>query len=306
MKNSSELWLLITNFVSICISILEKIPATFWGVVIGSFFSILGVALSNRASDKRQRSQFDHEHILKTKEREMALRKDIYLAASEAIAAGANAIARIGNLDLPNDQVMQNYEQKAPAILKVHLIGNDKTVKTLADFTGEMNAVMLKLLSIRFNLVMQKNGVISIDTHLNRSLSEQEQNLELLKQYNIDGYTDHQKLQALNKNIDYIQRVITDAISRREILVSSLYPKQIELMQTCLSENLRLSNLLIPVVVATRLELELPLNEESYSQVIAEGIAKQESAFNDFVQNMPSIDKLHVHHAKSQEHIVKG
>ncbi len=37
--------------------LIEKIPATFWGVVIGSFCTLGGVVLTNRANDKRLREQ---------------------------------------------------------------------------------------------------------------------------------------------------------------------------------------------------------------------------------------------------------
>ena len=127
------------------LQMLDAIPASFWGVVVGSFFSIGGVALTNRASDRRLRAQFEHERKLKTKDREMALRKEVYLAAAEAIAAGLNAIVRFANLDLSNDQITAPYVEKAPAISKIHVIAQAETVKALSNFTGPLDSLFLTL-----------------------------------------------------------------------------------------------------------------------------------------------------------------
>ena len=82
------------------LALLDKIPATFWGVIIGSIISLGGVYLTNRASDKRLTKQFTHEREQKTKDREMELRKEIFLAAADAISVGLNSVARFSNLDI--------------------------------------------------------------------------------------------------------------------------------------------------------------------------------------------------------------
>ena len=64
------------------VELIEDVPATFWGVLAGSFFSILGVWLTNRASEARLEIQFKHERLVKSTERELTLKKDIYLARS--------------------------------------------------------------------------------------------------------------------------------------------------------------------------------------------------------------------------------
>jgi hypothetical protein len=49
---------------------LENVPATFWGVLAGSFFTLLGVWLTNRAQGRRLDRQLEHERTLKSEERE--------------------------------------------------------------------------------------------------------------------------------------------------------------------------------------------------------------------------------------------
>jgi hypothetical protein len=48
----------------------QKIPATFWGVLAGSFFTLVGVTFTNRSNDKRLSKQLAHDRQIKAKERD--------------------------------------------------------------------------------------------------------------------------------------------------------------------------------------------------------------------------------------------
>ena len=106
--------------------VIESIPATFWGVIIGAFFSLSGVALTNRANDRRLHAQLAHDRQIKDRERELTLRKDVYLAAAEAISAGLMTVGRFADLEIPHDKLTEIYLEKSPAIAKVHVIAREK------------------------------------------------------------------------------------------------------------------------------------------------------------------------------------
>ena len=55
-------------------------------------------------------------------------------------------------------------------------------------------------------------------------------------------------------------------------------------MRECVSETVRLGKLLVPVLSAAREELELPFDEDSYLQVVEDGVSKQELAIDTFVR----------------------
>src|SRR5271170_4533194 len=102
------------SWVAQFIGLLERIPPAFWGVVVGSFFSLGGVALTNRANDKRLRVQLAHDRELKNRDRALAVRKDVYLAATEAIQAGFMSVYKFANLEIPLEKVAEEYLEKAP------------------------------------------------------------------------------------------------------------------------------------------------------------------------------------------------
>jgi len=275
--------------ISYLLTLLDKIPAAFWGVVVGSFFSITGIALTNRASDKRLRAQFEHEQMQKTTDREMALRKEVYLAAVEAIAAGTNAVSSFANLDIPSDQLTAGYIEKAPAIAKVHVIAKMKTVQALVNFSGELGAIFLTLFARRFELMEEKNRILFLDEQIAEFGKARDRYLEMITQHNIDGIVNDRRWQILQENFDFEQRRTNEAIEHRSEIGKSFYPKQLEFMRKCASASMKLGISIVPVLSAVREELELPFNDESYRQVLADGQTKQELAIDGFIQKFMTV-----------------
>ena len=144
------------------IALIEKIPATFWGVVVGSFFTITGVLLTNRSNTNRLRIQLDHDREIKKEERELTLRKEIYLAAAEAISSGIQMIGSIANLNVSYDKLMESFSEKAPAIAKVNVIANEDTIKALTAFMEELTSGLLRLSHQRIKLGAAQQKTINI------------------------------------------------------------------------------------------------------------------------------------------------
>ncbi len=271
------------------IHLLEAIPASFWGIVFGSLLSFGGVALANTASDRRLRAQFEHERIQKTKEREMVLRKEVFLAAAEAVAAGMNAVSRFGNLDLPNDQITGDFIEKSPAIAKVHVIAKAETIQSVVSFTGELGALFLTLFAKRFELMDEKSAIALIDSQVAVFGKERDRVLEMIKQHNIEGIVDDRRWNVLQGNFEFEQRRINEALARRAKVVGSLQPKHLEFMRECVHHTAELSRLLVPVLSAVRAELELPFDGQNYHELINDSIARQQQAVDEFVNKfMPA------------------
>ena len=144
------------------IALIEKIPATFWGVVVGSFFTITGVLLTNRSNTNRLRIQLDHDREIKKEERELTLRKEIYLAAAEAISSGIQMIGSIANLNVSYDKLMESFSEKAPAIAKVNVIANEDTINALTAFMEELTSGLLRLSHQRIKLGAAQQKTINI------------------------------------------------------------------------------------------------------------------------------------------------
>lgn len=272
------------------LNLLEPIPASFWGVVTGAMFSLGGVALTNQASDKRLRLQFENERLQKSKDLAMTLRKDIFLMAAEAIAVGINSIGKFANLDLTEAEITSEYTEKGPAIAKVHVIGGAAIVKAVMCFTSEIGSCHLKLMASRIDLMRIKSELSITDRQLASFEKERDRFLELMKQFNIEGTADERRWKVLESNFEFEQKRITEVIDKRAKLINELQPKHLALMQFCAEEALQLASLLTPMISAVRAELDIESDDKNYRELIEANVAKQRLEIERFVQGITVVN----------------
>lgn len=103
-----------------------KLLLAAFSACIGALFALSGVILTNRAHDRRLRVQLDHDKAMKNRDREMGLRKEVYLAALEALSAGLTAITRHNDLAIDHDKLLEDYVGKSPVLGKIHVVAWQK------------------------------------------------------------------------------------------------------------------------------------------------------------------------------------
>lgn len=219
----------------------------------------------------------------------MALRKDIYLAAAEAAAAGLFAVGRFANLDIPHDKLTEGYLDKAPAITKVHIIASEKTVKAVSNFSTELSAAFLRLSVKRFQLVAQKQHIEFLRAQVDTSLKENARTLELQKHYNIEGLADPRKWNVLQQNFEFERDRGERARQEADTLNASLIPRQLQFLEEVCDETITLGRLLTPALLSIRKELELPLDETEFRRISEEATVKQVESLKEFMRDLQSL-----------------
>lgn len=262
--------------------VLVAIPGSFWGIVVGSFFSLGGVYLTNRASARRLQQQLEHDRQLKNREREMALRKEIFLDATEAISAGLIAMGQMSNLEVSHEKLTEGWLAKASSVAKVHLVASEASVRQLLHFSGEFAAAFLRLGAKRLRLARQANEITAFNSLKDTFKKEQSRIVDLMKQHNLEGSTDQRKMERLNKMAEEESRWVKEASESRDSLAAALYPEQLKFMEECEAERLRLWRLSVPVIASARKELEIPIDESEYGTLVEEAIDKQGRAIKEF------------------------
>jgi hypothetical protein len=108
----------------------ERFAPEFWGPVAAALVAISGVAYS-----------FYHERMMRKRDREFDLRKEIYLDAAEVLSIGAMSISKLANIEIGNDKVLVEYQERAPAIAKLQLVAGADTWKAVSEIMGELSSV---------------------------------------------------------------------------------------------------------------------------------------------------------------------
>jgi len=210
------------------------------------------------------------------------------MGAAEAIWAGLNAVGRFGDLEIPNNKVTEVYTEKSPAIAKVHVIANEQTVRAQTDLTSELSATYMKLFAKRVPLITQKMQISNLQQQIDSLTREAAQMLELMKQFKLDGAADQRRWNVIEGNFKFAHDRIAEISKQRGELLTDLSVKQLCYAQECIGETNRLSRLVVPVVVAARAELDIPISEGAYMELMEESIKKQEASLNEFMEDMRS------------------
>lgn len=266
------------------VRISEKIPASFWGVLIGAFFSIFGVWLTNKASDKRLTKQFENDRNAKAKEREMDLRKEIFLDATDAMTTGVYSIMNFADLELSNVEITKKYIEKAPALAKINVIANMETIKNIANFSSELSALFLKYFSKRSVLVENYKSIIFWDKEIEKIRSEKSNLLEQMKQYNLEGLNDISKWNIYQRNYDFAEAARKKLQDTIDELSSEIRPKQIILMRECMDDVMKLAEVQALILASVRKELELGFDKNMYANILNSAIEKSKVTFDKYFQ----------------------
>ncbi|WP_341908403.1 hypothetical protein [Polaromonas sp. YR568] len=263
--------------------LLDKVPASFWGVVFGSFISVLTVWLTNRHSMARLLKQFEHERFVKAQERELNLKKEIFLEAAEAISVAISTLSSLSNLDIPNNKVLERYSEKSPAIAKVQVVATSGTIEKLLEVTGEYGSQVLRLFATRHRLMAVKNQIATQDGIISALQQELDRAVEKMKQHNISGVVEKNQWDALVKYADFEQGRLEKNIQKRQEVATQFGLQHLDFIGECSAASLSLSSQVAPLLISVRKELELPLSLDDYKRSADKSIAKQRDNMNQYL-----------------------
>lgn len=255
------------------VTLVERIPPTFLGIIIGSLFTIIGVILTNASNTRRLRLQHEHERELERRNQDLGLRRDVYMAAMEAISAGMVAVGRYSDFNLSPDELMQSYTDKSPAIGRVTIVGNDETIEAVANFNQELTGTFMRLAVKREQVSALWQRTAALEKEIERASQEQERLLALINEAGA-GAHDEQRIEQLRQNYEAEARRIEALQAEQSEVDETFIALQMDLVQKCVSEVAALDRLLIPVISLMRSELELPFNEAFYAQILETGHKK--------------------------------
>ena len=137
------------DFILMVFDLINLVPNVIWAAIIASVLTLTGVIATNINNNSRLMKQLEHEGAQRDKEREIDLRREVYLGASEAIAEAHEKIIQIPNLKPQDIQDHFSNLKLSAALNKVHIVASERTVSAISSF-GEQFAKSL------FNLMTQK------------------------------------------------------------------------------------------------------------------------------------------------------
>jgi hypothetical protein len=247
-------------------TMLESVPVLFYAATSASFITLLGIGLQNRGESKRNIERLTHDALQRDREREMALRRDVYLRAAEAMAQAQEYLAGFANTEISGQQHESMIKGVGADLNKVHIVGSMPTVQAIVE-ANQFFVRAVADLSIRKLPVQQLAREIELEqTAVESAIARRDEALAGMKEMSRSTSTgSHARLWELqNRIFNDEQADIDDALARKEQLQEHFSQQQMELLRLSAQAGLEFGRLVTKANLAIRRELELPLDADEY------------------------------------------
>lgn len=230
--------------------------------------------------DSRQlERKLSAEATERVREREMSLRREVYLEVASALVHIQTVVAQASNIEYEQKDLMAAFATDQAKIAKVHIVGSQDTVAAIMSFMGEVGPAFLELITRRPSLMIRKSG---IETHAELMLkrdSERERFLEMLQQYNLEMESEPARFEAIKKQYEFSNTQWEGHSTLRLQLLRQQAQEQFAIAERAVELNKKILLWLPEAVLAVRTEMEMPLDREFYEAQWREQTRKMEEAW---------------------------
>jgi hypothetical protein len=269
--------------------LLTRVPASFWGIVAGSGLALGGIMLTNRAHDRRLQRQLAHDRELKRIERELAMRREIYLEAAQAISVGLSYIGKLADVQTPLSDLSKDYLARTPSMARVQIVALESTAEQLAKYSSAFAKATIGLITRRAPLEKQANRIKSITEEIQTISQGSSAFVVMIRDRRLAGQPldDSVVLRNLESDRDRVTAL------QRELhgLVADLGPRHVAFARECQREGAALNEMLISLIGAVRRELELPYDEAVFRRIQLDAQAAIDLSFKAVLQEIELVEK---------------
>lgn len=275
---------------------------TFAGGFFGAYFKRKGENYATKEdieciTDKVESVKADYAKILEevksdnqlkiaSIEREKQLKKEVYMEAAEALTRSLNMKGNFANLNNSEESLTARLSSDSGKIAKVQIVGTGDVVKAVTALMNAIGEVTMSLMLERKSLVHRKAAIEVQEEFRNRSRSEVDRYILIMKNQNLEGNTDRTLWDTIDRSIEFENQQIkkySDEIDR----LSELQNKEhAEYSRKCMDTFFEVSSLVPEVVLSVRKDLDLDIEPDEYAEIYTDSLKKGKSVFDEFMQNV--------------------
>lgn len=267
--------------------ILGFIPAViFSGLisgVVGAGIALFGTHLQNKSNairqkelleeqSRQQKERLEHEAEQRKLEREMILRRDIYLSGIEAVGKMQQFILSFSNVNQPTEARENIINGVAESLNKVSIIANLETIKALDVLDSYYKNSLPLLMEKRMELDNDIQYKINTEIYVQNSIQRNQQLINLYNNPN-NVLTNEQRI-AINEEFQKNHNEIEESQKLIEELKHKTIDRIIELLNLCFQRANEFQKLCIDAILCVRRELSFPIDEVQYETLIKQSYQK--------------------------------
>ncbi len=265
---------------------LQEVPNVVWAAVIAAGIAFITTILTNRNSRMQLRMQLDHTAQQRDRERSLALRREVYLPAAEAMTQLQGVLGQLGNVDLEQSELQRQIATHSAALSKINLVASNSTVIAVMEYLGVVTPIMLKLLEMRLPIVVRKRLIDQQRTFADAAIAEHGRFLAVLKQYNLEGgksQAEYDRVTLQCKNELELHRKYSEELQR---LWKAQCADILSIAQVIGEDVMRTAQLVPNIVLSARRDLDMPIDEKEFRERFAEQIREARKALEETINNL--------------------
>lgn len=254
------------------VDLIATVPEAVWGAFVGGSSAIAVVI-----------AQLWHDRSVRRKEREFAARRDIYLQAAEAIAAAQGVLFNFGRLDLSQQELTSALQGYPGWLNKVHVVGSQATIEAFRNMADYFVTAAFDLVKLRFDLERLDANV--------KSLEERREQLSRFQSYLLavargEVAQPPVGLGNLGTTMVATKEQLDAVLDELDGLVEERLRMHVRLVRLSAKYGGGFPAVAVPVTLAIRREIEIPIDEAGYGRGVQESAAKMRGQFEELVAEL--------------------
>lgn len=281
---------MLTNFITLLdgfLNVIVKLPPGLWTLLAASI-ALIGVRATIRDQGKRLSLQFQHDRSLKDREREMQMRKEIFLSAAEAFFAGFKTLYRYAQPSITEQEITEDYTLKSSAFARLYVVATPGTSSAVTLVASKIAVAQWTLSTSRHQMMVSKTNVEVYDSLRERAEKERDHVFELAKEDDVAGSSDTERRARLSHSFKNYTNQINDLIKERMRFQYDVEVRRIALIREARALELEMVEAMLDTLSSLRTELELPVNKEEMRSTFEKSAADMHAPLERYLQHVES------------------
>jgi hypothetical protein len=281
------------SLINVTYTLLQAVPAVIWAAVIAAAIAAVTTILSNSNARRMLKMQLDHTRDQQEAQRKMQLRRDVYLPAIKAATSAPMILSDILDLEKPISSIQSTMKKISSELAGVHVIASEATLEAVTKYAAELSILVLGSMSMGINLRHKKSDVDAWSELITKEVDAGTRVTELMKEHNIYG-GDPENFPRLQRQWDLHSRQLAQWEEKRALHTKELNEQLIEQLRQLPDKMAPLIPLQARALVQIRRELEMPLDENFYTELATSILDSMKRPTADAANEMESLARSQI------------
>jgi len=259
------------------VAALHHVPDIIWGALIAALVAFTSTMLSNRNSRKQLRMQLASNALQQDRERAMALRRDVYLPAAEALARCQGALGQLTDVNADQKAVAHQLVVDLATFAKIHLVASEPTIIALMTYQKVFMPAYVELLELRAPMMNRQREIEQQHTFMDAAIAEHKQIVQLMKEHNISGSADTALMDRLKLQSQSLLKRHNEYNEKQAALRREQFAAQLNMAEKLTEILVRTAPLVPDTLLSARHDIDMPIEEAKYLKLYGE---QQEAALS--------------------------